>query len=194
MRSDDPGQDSRAADGAVMRAVAAGDRLAFTRLVNAHTPALMRFVGTLLGNLAEAEELVQEAFIRLWQQAANWRPEARVSTWLHRVAYNLSVDVLRRRRPQVPVEGLAEVLTDTAPAHDERIVLDEEGRRLNHAISILPERQRTALLLCHFQELSQAEAAAVMGIGEHAYESLLARARRRLRHLLGANEKGEGWQ
>ncbi len=175
----------RAADGALMDAVASGDRAAFIRLVNAQSPRLLRFTASLLGSLAEAEELVQEAFLRLWQRAEDWRPDGTVSTWLHRVAYRLAVDAIRRRRPSVGIDGLEEVLADEAPSHHDQLVVTQEAAMLRRAIDDLPERQKAALLLCHFQELSQVEAAAIMGIGEHAYESLLARARRKLRETLG---------
>ncbi len=177
----------RAADGMLMGAVAGGDRDAFIRLVNAQSPRLLRFTASLLGSLAEAEELVQEAFLRLWQRAEDWRPDGTVATWLHRVAYRLAVDAIRRRRPSVALEGLEDVLADEAPSHHEQLAITQEAVLLRRAIDGLPERQKAALLLCHFQELSQSEAAAIMGIGEHAYESLLARARRRLRETLGGD-------
>ncbi len=184
----------RAADGLLMEAVAAGDQAAFARLMAEQSPRLLRFVSALLGSVADAEELVQEALIRLWRQAEDWRPDGLVSTWLHRVAYRLAIDAIRRRKISVGLEGLEDVLPDDSLPHDERLVRDEESRRLSRAIDALPERQRTALLLCHFQELSQAEAAAVMGIGEHAYESLLARARRKLRGMMTGepDSRGEG--
>jgi RNA polymerase sigma-70 factor (ECF subfamily) len=177
-----------------MEAVAAGDQAAFARLMAEQSPRLLRFVSALLGSVADAEELVQEALIRLWRQAEDWRPDGLVSTWLHRVAYRLAIDAIRRRKTSVGLEGLEDVLPDDSLPHDERLVRDEESRRLSRAIDALPERQRTALLLCHFQELSQAEAAAVMGIGEHAYESLLARARRKLRGMMTGepDSRGEG--
>jgi RNA polymerase sigma-70 factor (ECF subfamily) len=178
-------------DEVLMATVAAGDEAAFSGLAKAESPRLLRFARSLLAP-AEAEEVVQEALLRLWQQAESWQPKGRVSTWLHHVAYRLCIDRLRRRRPVVDVDEVVDDLEDPAPAPDQRLIRVAEADAVRAAIAELPERQRVAILLCHFQELSQAEAAGVMGIGEEAYESLLARGRRRLRILLaGLSAEGE---
>ena len=170
------------ADQALMAAIADGDEVAFGELVRSLTPALLRFArATLSASPAEAEEVVQEVLIRLWQQAATWQPDGRVSTWAHRVAYRLCIDRLRRQRPSVDIEGLEDNLTDPAPLPGTRMMHLEDVQAVQAAVAALPVRQRTAIVLCHYQGLSQAEAAAAMGIGEVAYESLLARGRRRLR-------------
>jgi RNA polymerase sigma-70 factor (ECF subfamily) len=175
------------ADGALMEAVAAGDESAFARLVGEQSPRLLRFARAMLVGTAEAEEIVQEALIRLWQQAETWQPQGRVSTWLHQVTYRLCIDALRRRRPSVGLETIENDLEDGEPVPEERLIRLDEARSVRAAIARLPERQRTAILLCHFQNLSQAEASTIMGIGESAYESILARARRKLRVVLAAD-------
>ena len=178
------------ADQATMAAIAAGDRAAFSRVVGDLSPILLRFARTMLAaNPADAEEVVQEALIRLWQQAATWRPAGRISTWLHQVVYRLSIDQLRRRRPSVDIEGLAIDFVDTAPLPGARLELREDVRAVQAAVAALPVRQRTAIVLCHYQGLSQTHAAAVMGIGEDAYESLLARGRRSLRAALAGGRE-----
>jgi RNA polymerase sigma-70 factor (ECF subfamily) len=170
------------ADQAVMAAVADGDEAAFARLVRSLTPALLRFArATLAASPAEAEEVVQEVLIRLWQQAATWQPDGRISTWAHRVTYRLCVDRLRRQHPSVDIEAVEDDLPDPAQLAETRLMQVEDVRAVQAAVAALPDRQRSAIVLCHYQGLSQAEAAAVMGIGEAAYESLLARGRRRLR-------------
>jgi RNA polymerase sigma-70 factor (ECF subfamily) len=176
-------------DQALMAAVAAGDAIAFAALVKDHAPRLLRLTRSMLRTSpAEAEEIVQEALLRLWRQSTKWQPNGQVSTWLHQVAYRLAVDALRRQRPSVAIETVAADLDDEdAAAPDVRLMQIEEIAAVRAAVDKLPDRQRDALILCHFQELSQAEAAAVMGIGEAAYESLLARGRRRLRALLSAD-------
>lgn len=176
-------------DQALMAAVAAGDGVAFAALVKDNAPRLLRLTRSMLrASPAEAEEIVQEALLRLWRQSAKWQPNGQVSTWLHQVAYRLAVDALRRQRPSVAIETVeADLGDDDAPAPDTRLMRMEEVAAVRAAVDKLPDRQRDALILCHFQELSQAEAAAVMGIGEAAYESLLARGRRRLRVLLSAD-------
>jgi RNA polymerase sigma-70 factor (ECF subfamily) len=188
VRSKGPGDgDGIARDQARLARVAAGDEAAFAGIVADETPRLLRFVGSILGSgQAEAEEIVQEAMIRLWQQAAAWQPDGRISTWLHRVTYRLAIDVLRRRRPTVGIETVEDTLEDEGPEPVAVLIRIEDVKALRAAVDSLPERQRTAIALCHFQGLSQAEAAAVMEVSEAAYESLLARARRRLRALLAA--------
>jgi RNA polymerase sigma-70 factor (ECF subfamily) len=189
---DTPDGHRAAADGELMAAVAGGDDAPYTRLVDAEAPRLMRFARSILvASPAEAEEVVQEALMRLWQQADSWQPHGRVSTWLHQVVYRLCIDSIRRRRPSVDIGTLESELEDDAPLADERLAREDDARRVQSAIGRLPDRQRTALVLCHYQDLGQAEAAAIMGIGESAYESLLARARRRLRVWLAAEPTGE---
>jgi RNA polymerase sigma-70 factor (ECF subfamily) len=186
VRSKGPGDgDGIARDQARLARVAAGDETAFAVIVADETPRLLRFVASILGSgQAEAEEIVQEAMIRLWQQAGTWQPDGRISTWLHRVTYRLAIDVLRRRRPTVGIETVEDSLEDERPEPVARLIRIEDLKTLRAAVDSLPERQRTAIALCHFQGLSQAEAAAVMEVSEAAYESLLARARRRLRAVL----------
>ena len=184
-----PEPDPISRDQALMETVAAGDQTAFAILARAESPRLLRFARSLVA-AAEAEEVVQEALLRLWQQAETWQPNGRVSTWLHQVAYRLCIDRLRRRRPSVGIEEVQDDLEDPAPAPDQRLVRVAEAGAVRAAIAALPERQRVAILLCHFQELSQVEASAVMEIGEEAYESLLARGRRRLRLMLADNSGG----
>jgi RNA polymerase sigma-70 factor (ECF subfamily) len=170
------------ADQAAMAAIADGDEAAFARLARSLTPVLLRFArATLAASPAEAEEVVQEVLIRLWRQAADWQPDGRISTWAHRVAYRLCVDRLRQLRPSVAIDDVEDNLADPAPLPDARLMRLDDVRAVQAAVAALPERQRTAVVLCHYQGLRQAEAAAIMGLGEDAYESLLARGRRRLR-------------
>lgn len=189
------GPDGIRHDQVLMTAIAAGDQGAFASLVGQESPRLLRFTRSLLTvSPAEAEEVVQEALLRLWQQAPNWEPNGRVSTWLHQVAYRLCIDSIRRRRPSVEIETVEEALPDDGTGADQRLIRMDEVGAVRAAIERLPERQKTALMLCHFQEMSQADASAVMGIGESAYESLLSRARRRLRALIedADEESNEG--
>ncbi len=181
--------DAIARDRARLARVADGDHAAFAEIVAEETPRLVRFVATILGTGAsEVEEVAQEALVRLWRQAEAWQPDGRISAWLHRVAYRLAIDALRRRRPTVEIDAIEELVADGAPSPDERLIRVENLRALRAAMEALPERQRTAIVLCHFQGLAQAEAAGVMEISEDAYESLLARGRRRLKALLAEKE------
>ncbi|WP_395942276.1 sigma-70 family RNA polymerase sigma factor, partial [Brevundimonas aurantiaca] len=108
--------------------------------------------------------------------------QARFDTWLHRVALNLCYDRLRRRR-EIPTQTPPD-RPDEGPAPDRGLMAAETGLRVGQALSRLPDRQREAVVLCHYQELSNIEAAALMEISVEALESLLSRGRRALRQSL----------
>lgn len=172
-----------------VRRIAAGDSAALQRLVDREAPRLLRFAQGMLQNLDEAEDVVQDTLIRLWENAATWTPEARIGTWLHRVCYNRAIDSLRRRRAFVE-EGVLADHADPADLPDTGLMRSETALGVREAVGRLPTRQRTAVLLFHFQELSQREAAEVMGVSEDAFESMLARARRQLKRWLSEETGG----
>ncbi len=114
-------------DEARMARVAAGDQAAFASLVADYAPRLLRFATSMLGSgPAEAEEVVQEAMIRLWRHAGSWQPDGRISTWLHRVTYHLAIDGLRRRRPSVGIETVEDTIEDGGPEPDARLIRVED--------------------------------------------------------------------
>ncbi|UTP38703.1 RNA polymerase sigma factor [Phenylobacterium sp. LH3H17] len=175
----DPGD----GDEALLARVAAGDPAAIRSLVAAKLPRLLALAGRMLGESAEAEDVAQETFVRAWKQARNWRPGgARFDTWLHRVALNLCYDRLRRRR-EVAMDSPPDH-ADDGPAPDRGLQARDVGRRVAAAMAALPDRQREAVSLCHYQEVSNIEAAALMGVSVEALESLLSRGRRALRVAL----------
>jgi RNA polymerase sigma factor (sigma-70 family) len=168
-------------DDLVLRA-GKGDQRAVRALVSRKGPRILALAGRMLGDPAEAEDVVQEAFLRTWRFAPNWRPGvARFDTWLHRVALNLCYDRLRRR---VSTVALPDDQLDTGPAPDRGLHARDIGRRVDLALQALSSRQREAIILCHYQELSNIEAADIMEISVEALESLLARGRRALRQAL----------
>lgn len=170
----------------LVRRAGAGDQVACAALVDRHLPGVLRLAGRLLGDPAGAEDVAQETFMRVWQHAGRWRPgEARFSTWLHRVAVNLCQDRLRRRR-EAPLEAAGDPQSD-APGPEGVLQRRSVAARVEAALASLPERQRTALVLSHYQELGNAEAAAVMAVSVEALESLLSRGRRRLREVLAGD-------
>ena len=171
-----------------LRAIATGDQAAFERLIGREAPRLIRFAEGMLGSLDEAEDVVQDTLIRLFENAARWTPEARIGTWLHRVCYNRAIDRLRRRRNFVD-EAALDAMSDDADLADAGLIRSETVLSVRAAIGQLPARQRTAILLFHFQEMSQREAASIMAVSEAAFESMLARGRRQLKRLL--SEGGE---
>lgn len=170
----------------LVRRVGAGDGPACAALVDRHLSRILGLAGRMLGNRAEAEEVAQEVFLRVWQQAGRWRAgEARFSTWLHRVAVNLCQDRLRRRR-ETSLEAAGDPPSPDPPP-EAALQRDAVVARVGAALRQLPERQRTAILLSHYQELGNVEAAAVLGVSVEALESLLARGRRRLKELLAGD-------
>jgi len=173
---------ARAEDAELMRRVSNGDPAAFRALSDRHLGRVHGLAWRLLGEPSEAEDVAQECFLRVWRQAGRWKPNATVTTWLHRIAYNLCIDKLRARRPTVPIEPLDPASEDASA--DQRIQDSHVARRLDLALADLPERQRGAIVLVHYQELPAREAASIMDISVEALESLLSRARRALRAAL----------
>ncbi|ODT85274.1 RNA polymerase sigma factor [Phenylobacterium sp. SCN 70-31] len=176
-------------DEELLSQVARGDAAAARALVGRKLPRLLSLARRMLGDAAEAEDVAQEAFVRVWRQAPRWRPgAARFDTWLHRVALNLCYDRLRRRRELAVAEPPERV--DEGPGPGRGLEAQDVGRRVDAALQALPDRQREALVLCHYQELGNLEAAAVMGVSVEALESLLSRGRRALRAVLADLREG----
>ncbi|MFV0514900.1 MAG: RNA polymerase sigma factor [Jhaorihella sp.] len=148
-----------------------------------------------LGDRAEAEDVAQEAMLRLWRVAPEWQPgEARVGTWLYRVTLNLCLDRKRRgRRGQVGLDGVPEP-ADPAPGPVERMQDGARADALQAALMQLPDRQRQAVVLRHIEELSNPEIAAIMGVGVEAVESLTARGKRALTAALAGRRKELGYE
>jgi RNA polymerase sigma-70 factor (ECF subfamily) len=163
--------------------VARADPEACRRLVERHLARIVAFAARVLGNPTDAEDVAQEVFARVWTHAGSWQPgRARFTTWLFRVALNLCRDRLTRRR-EVPLDDVLDP-PDPAPTPAERLEVAHVRWLVTREVGALPERQRTALALCHYQGLRNIEAAEIMELSVEALESLLARARRTLRERL----------
>lgn len=171
-----------------MARIADGDRQAFDRLLRRHLPEAWRIARRVLGNAADAEDATQEAFARVWTQAARWRPErAGFATWFRRILINQCLDQLRRqgRLGEAALEATDEPHDPAGEPHAQ--LLREDARaRLQRSVERLPARQRLAVVLCYFEEHSNPQAAALMGIHLKALEGLLVRARAQLRRWLPA--------
>lgn len=175
-------------DSALIARVGRGEPAATRSLVAAKLPRMLALATRMLRDGAEAEDVTQEAFVRIWRTAPAWQPgRARFDTWVHTVVLNLCRDRLRRRR-----EIASDVIPDTvdpAPDAESTLIETERGSAVAAAIAALPERQREAILLVHYQDLSGVEAATVLEISVEALESLLARGRRSLRaHFVPSQE------
>lgn len=152
-------------------------------MLAAHLGPVNRYARRMLGDRDEADDVTQEVFVRLWTDAHRYRPEAaRLTTWLHRIAHNLCIDWQRRTGRVSPAgDTLPE---EEAPGPEGHLADAARMRRVRDAVAALPERQRSALVLCHYQGLGNREAAEIVGVSVEALESLLARARRTLRRAL----------
>ena len=182
MSEADPDQD-------LVIGVARGDPAAARALLARKLPRLLALARRMLADPVEAEDVAQEVMLRVWRQAPRWRPgAARFDTWLHRVTLNLCYDRLRRRRETPQAEPPE--MPDTGPAPDRGLLAADVGRAVEKAMAKLPHRQREAIVLCHYQELGNIEAAELMGISVEALESLLSRARRSLRATLAPMVQG----
>lgn len=172
-------------DDALLARFAKGDQLAARTLADRHTGRILALGTRMLKDTAEAEDVAQEAMLRAWKNAADWRPgEAKFSTWLHKVALNLCYDRLRKRQTK-PLEDAPEPMDDRASAQEE-MEADERVTVLQAALDELPDRQRLAIQLSHYQELSNPETAEMLGVSVEAVESLLSRGRRALRTRLAS--------
>lgn len=175
---------SAAADetGLVLRA-GRGDREAFAKLTQRHLASVVGISRRMLHDDAEAEDVAQETFLRLWRLGATLEigPQG-IRPWLRRVASNLCIDRMRGRNKVTVTDELPEV--PDAPRQLSGIEANETSARVDAALKELPERQRQALVLFHFEGMSQVEVGQVMGISDEAVESLLARARRQLKTAL----------
>lgn len=182
-------------DEALLLRFADGDRHAARLLAARHLPRLLSLGRRMLGDEAEAEDVAQEAMLRLWRQAPDWRRgEAQVSTWLYRVASNLCIDRLRRAERTTAADPAAmPEVADDRPGPEATLADTARLRALDVALAELPERQRQAVVLRHIEGLSNPEIAAIMEISVEAVESLTARGKRALARVLAARKEELGY-
>lgn len=178
-----------ASDDELVARVALGDEAACRLLVDRHLTRMLALARRMLGSHADAEEVAQEVFLRVWTHASRWEPgRAQFSTWLHRVATNLCLDRLRRHTTD-DIDSIPEPQSED-PTPEEELVRQDLAQRVDLALQALPARQRAAVTLTHYQGLSNIEAAEILNVSVEAVESLLGRARRQLRVAL-ATERDE---
>ena len=180
-------------DDALLVLYANGDARAARVLTLRLTPRVFAQAFRMLGDRAEAEDVAQEALMRLWKIAPDWRQgEAKVTTWLYRVTANLCTDRLRKRR-SVGIDEIPEPEDDAigpAEALQDKARLDA----LQAALNDLPERQRQAVILRHIEGLGNPEIAEIMEITVEAVESLTARGKRALAAGLAGRKDELGYE
>ena len=171
-----------------MERVRAGDEEAFAALMGRWERPVKSLVARIVLNASEAEELAQEAFVRLWRRREDFRPGAEFRPWLLAIAVNLARNRVRwwRRRPSVDLDAWLESGGDAADVAGGAGALERAERvgAVQAAVAALPSDLREALVLFEFEELSQGEIAAVLGTTPKAVESRVARAREKLRRTL----------
>jgi RNA polymerase sigma-70 factor (ECF subfamily) len=173
-------------DHELLTLIQGGSRDAFAGLVRRHTERFYRLAYRYVQNRETAEDIVQDAFLKLWEDPGKWQPErnSKFTTWFYRIVVNLCLDWQKRKRPVV--------LDDELPLADERETVEEamirahEQKLLEREIAALPERQRRALNLCFDEGLSNREAAEVMGLNLKALQSLIMRAKTTLKERIKA--------
>ncbi|MCR8546813.1 RNA polymerase sigma factor [Salipiger sp. P9] len=185
---------SDTSDESLLAAYAAGEPAAARALTLRLGPRAFGLAMRMLKDRAEAEDVAQEALLRLWRAAPGWRMgEAKVSTWLYRVVSNLCIDRMRRRHGgHVDLDAVAEP-EDPAPSVERSLQETARGTALQEALDRLPERQKQAVVLRHLEGLSNPEIAEIMDIGVRAVESLTARGRKALEGLLQARRSELGY-
>ncbi len=160
-----------------------GDRAAASILIARHSPRILALCRRLLQERAGAQDAAQETFLKLWVAAPRWRPGgAQLSTWLYKVATNACFD-RRRSAKRLAPESVDEPIDD-APSPLAVIAIDQRRRIIDDALAALPDRQRVAMTLRHFEGLSNIEIADVMSLSVEAVESLLSRGRRTMKEDL----------
>lgn len=182
-------------DEALLVLYANGDPVAARLLTQRLAPRVFAYARRVLGDRAEAEDITQEALLRLWRIAPDWRQgEAQVTTWLYRVATNLATDRLRARKRRQ-----ADTLDDVPEPGDDRpdvvtgLIEADRMAALQTALACLPDRQRQAVVLRHIEGMTNPEIAQILEIGVEAVESLTARGKRALSALLAGKKEELGY-
>ena len=167
----------------LVQRVSEGDQMAFQAILDDQLMPISRFVARMLGDASEAEDISQEVFLRLWTHADRFDPSvSKLTTWLHNIAHNLCIDHFRKRKRLVDREPDTDIEGGDEP--DTALFASIDSDNIRNGMMKLPERQRSAIIMCHFQGLSNKDAAAILDVSVDALESLLARGRRSLRNIL----------
>lgn len=175
--------DPTVTDGLLLKRAGRGDAAAFRLLVDRHLPAVLAIARRMLNGDVEAEDVAQEAFLRLWRSAGALDVgDTGARPWLRRVVSNLCIDRIRANQRVEVTDDVPDSEVDGGQLQE---LSDQElSERVDQALKNLPERQRLALTLFHYEGLSHLEIGEIMGVSNEAVESLLGRARRALKAAL----------
>ncbi len=176
---------SQLSDAELVVLVSQGDEKAFGEVLKRHQDAVYGFARRLLKDPQEAEDAAQETFLRLYRASDRYRPKASLRTYLLKIIKNICIDHYRKKRPEL-VDSVPEIADNDTPLDMLESAIANES--LEKAIKTLPVNQRTALLLRHTEQLSYQQITQVMDLSMGAVESLLVRARRKLRQVLKENQ------
>lgn len=172
-------------DEALMQQIQQGNQTAFQQLVDRYLVTLHAFAQRFLGNANDAEDVVQEVFLKVWQRAETWQiDKAKLSTWLYQITHNNCIDWQRKSKLKTVELAAAE---EIGMLDNDDLQQAETKQQVEQALQKLPERQKSALVLCYYQGMSYRDAADILQIKVAALESLLARGRRSLKKQLAAN-------
>lgn len=180
-------------DHQLMASIADGDKAAMAEFVSRHINRIKDFALRYVGACGDADDIVQEAFFRVWRKAPQWQDKKLPPVnWLYRITYNLSIDIIRKRKLEVSIdEQTKRIATEEIEIESSDYELPENNlsnietkKLLALAFEELPERQRTAIILCHYHGQSNRDAAVIMEVSVEALESLLSRGRRKLKEQL----------
>ncbi len=181
-----------ASDEDLLALYARGDPRAAKQLTLRLAPAVLRLASNLMPDKADAEDVTQEAFLRLWKIAPNWeRGQAKVSTWLWKVTANLCTD-WHRKKKNASLDEIDEP-ADGRPTNEARLMDHDRAKALKRELLNLPIRQRTAVAMRHLEGFSNPEIAVAMGLSVEAVESLTARGMKTLRRNLIGEKAELGW-
>ena len=174
-------KDMQVSDESLVVRICDGDHRAFALLVERHTPMFYKAAYRICGNDCDAQDSIQDAFLKLWQRPYTFdsKKGVKFTTWFYRVVTNIAIDRARKYKPH-NTDAL-ETIADNTTLQDEALNEMQKQTELEAAIQKLPERQKLALNLCVYEELSQKEAAHVLNIRIKALESLLMRAKKTLK-------------
>ena len=184
-------------DEKLMEETAQGDEYAFELLVKRHQSRILNLIFRFIGNRTQAGDLAQEVFIRVWQAAPRYKPQAKFTTWIYRVATNLCLNELKsssRRKllfSEIPADAgrTSNEEGTVTPSAEDILLAEERSRQISHTLQNLPENQRMALILKRYDNLSYHEIANIMDCSVSSVESLLVRAKRNLQEKLIFFEK-----